>query len=467
MPDNDLFANGRCYDGSIYKDIWTWSPWLSLCENQGDDNPVSAARIIFLQNSLNITLLRNRYSFALIQFEYRTEVYYPFLIRSSDWSPALLYCKTGPRRPQGWPVWLSPFTPQVWATIGLTGAAILAFQVFQKDRQILREISYFTAALFRQGFELNQAQQILLVLMCIILSTAYETLFTSNLIAPFSLPGFDNVGQFVNNSDDNRIVCYGKYRCNRLLNHSHDISSNLAKYGVLEKRDKFLLVLSRTSSWRSYVVLLAKHMEDKRKNDNTLVGILLDFNHFKQNMQLIIYHYLFESTLKFHLNTGDASYCYLLNVGTTSYYYNLFEVPYFNQLVKVDTFTNEFGFLHLWERNCVASFHRFSQKAPRVRDKVLKVTITKDAVLKSQFVNFSHLARFFSLCVILVSMWAWVFFIENMTQQKRRRELFSWFCVIATFICLQYFRLIFMINRLWYLCTLKVNLAMRMIGPNV
>lgn len=237
----------KCFDVSITRDIWTWSSWLIPC-------PLNAARIIFLQNELNFSALLGYTPFTgRIRFEHQMESYDPLSPRSSDWSPSILYCRTEPRLPRGWPVWLSPFNLEVWVIIGLTGLNFLAFQFFQKGCQIGREISYFMGALFRQGYEISQIQHIVLVLMCIILSTAYETLFTSQIIAPVSLPGFENVGQFVNNSDNNKLICVYEVRCKYLVNDTYDIRSNFAKYGVLGKLEKHLVVQPGEDTWLSRV----------------------------------------------------------------------------------------------------------------------------------------------------------------------------------------------------------------------
>lgn len=114
----------NCFDARITQDIWTWTTWSrTLC-------PVNAARITFLQNALNFTVSIGYYdSFpALIKFEYRTELYEPFLMRSSDWTPSIIYCQIYPRLPRGWTVWLSPFDLEVWVMMGLTGAILAYFK---------------------------------------------------------------------------------------------------------------------------------------------------------------------------------------------------------------------------------------------------------------------------------------------------------------------------------------------------
>lgn len=45
---------------------------------------------------------------------------------------------------------------------------------------------------------------------------------------------------------------------------------------------------------------------------------------------------------------------------TNSYSYNYFRVPYFTDLEKFDTSTNEFGFMHLWETNMMGRFQRIT-----------------------------------------------------------------------------------------------------------
>lgn len=105
--------------------------------------PVPATRIIFLQNALNFTISSDYQATGLIKFECRTEKYDPVLMRCSDCTPSILYCKSGPRLPQGCPVWLSPFSHEIWAMIGLTGLSILAFQLFKKDQSHISLRHYF------------------------------------------------------------------------------------------------------------------------------------------------------------------------------------------------------------------------------------------------------------------------------------------------------------------------------------
>lgn len=85
-------------------------------------------------------------------------------------------------------------------------------------------------------------------------STVYETLFISNLIAPMNLPGFENVGQLVNNSV-NKIIGIEEVRCNCLFNISHDIRSNFASYGVVGKFGKLnLTILPDRNMWQEHTV---------------------------------------------------------------------------------------------------------------------------------------------------------------------------------------------------------------------
>lgn len=137
--------------------------------------------------------------------------------------------------------------------------------------------------------------------------------------------------------------------------------------------------------------------------------------------------------LKVRLKSYYLSKCHLLNVGTTSDFYNYFGVPNFKELAKLDTFTSDFGFMHLWQK----TFRIWFQQK-----------ISNDAELKSQFVNFSHLVRFFILCVIQGGMCAGTFLTENVTKQNRRRELYAWSKSILTLVCLHYFKVALIINQL-------------------
>lgn len=282
--------------------------------------------------------------------------------------------------------------------------------------------------------------------MCVILYETYQTLFTTNLIVPVSLPGFENVGEFVNHSKNNKIICTDELKCNYLFEISHDITSNLAKYGVLGKLDKFLNVLPISNLWLEHIEELSVMMADKSLNNNTLVGVLIDSNYAKQNAELLIHKYYLPAILKlkFQLNSAYVSNCHLLNVGTTSYYYSFFEVPYFNELKRVETFTSEFGFLKLWEANWMARFQQRIQK-----------TIVRPANVLTQgddvFVNFTHLEPFFIIFAVLVGMCAGGFLVENLSQSSSRRKLYNWFSVVATFLCLQYFKLLLMINMYIYI----------------
>lgn len=156
------------------------------------------------------------------------------------------------------------------------GATILVFQIFQKDSKIGKEISYFTAALFRQGFEASQTRQILLVVICIILTTAYETLFTSRLIAPVVLRRFENVAQFMNNPDS-KIICIQRDRCDYVLNIGTDVRSNFAKHGVLRKMKKSVVLLDKQNFHLGHVEKMSAYIAIKSIN-NRLVGILMDYS---------------------------------------------------------------------------------------------------------------------------------------------------------------------------------------------
>lgn len=179
--------------------------------------------------------------------------------------------------------------------------------------------------------------------------------------------------------------------------------------------------------------------------NDTVIGILLDTNNAKQNAELLIYDFLLSATLKAKFNSRYVANCHLLNVGTISYYYNFFKVPYFKELSKFDTATNEFGFLNLWETIWMAKFNRRAQKMPSLLNQQVNITTSRDAVLKSKFVTMSHLGRFFTLCIILGGMCVGVFYIEKIQSRKS-----YWCSVLSTFACLQYFKVGMIINRVRY-----------------
>lgn len=185
--------------------------------------------------------------------------------------------------------------------------------------------------------------------------------------------------------------------------------------------------------------------------NNTLIGILLDDRQAKQNAALLIYNIFVTSIVKSKLNSGYVSNCHLLNVGSISYHYNFFHVPYFKELEKLETYTNEFGFRPLWETYWMTRFHRRVPKmASQINEWANATSPRGEAVLKSIFVNFLHLERLFVFCAILGMVCIGIFIFETISQPKKWREVYWWFNVVSTFLCLQCFKVCLIINRLRY-----------------
>lgn len=404
-----------CYETPFFTPKWLRIP-IAICT-------INSAAIVFYQQLLNFSHT-HKFHYELkgiesstIIFDRRSSSYQPYHIQSREWRPSIIYCRSEVRLSQDSNVWVSPLDINVWLAFGITCVLmVLCYLVKTKvvDDGVVKEIIFVLGSILRQMHYPMRLLHLPFVITCIILVTSYESLFTGRIIAPTEPSRYENIGQFVN--DSNKVLCIDTVRCNYLINETMDISATFAKNGILQKMDKFFEVLTSKygiGPWLIHQERILKLMADSVVNNLALYGVLVDVDTVKQRLELHIFTLQMDFRLKQLRQRLEVGKCYALDAGSVSYFYNVYRVPFLKSLTKLDMASKEFGFLNVWERNYFSRVrHRLFNTITRIKKLYAQVTF------EESYVGLKHMQSFLFLWLLLLGITAFVFCLEIVRNVK-------------------------------------------------